>query len=134
MAEQKDIHCTVITPERRVLDETVEAVVIPAHDGELGVLHNRAALMCELGVGQFRYSEGGRTHRVFIDGGFAQVNDNEVTVLTSQAIPAGQITSEVTAEARRELDELRETAAATQEARRHASRKLSVLRSLQGSE
>jgi F-type H+-transporting ATPase subunit epsilon len=132
MAEKKGIRCTVITPERQVLDETADAVVIPAHDGEVGILLNRAALMCQLGLGQFRYQKGGQIQRVFIDGGFAQVVDNDVTVLTSSAIPAADISPETLAEAERAVEELRGHDPETLEARRHAQRKVSVLRTLQG--
>jgi len=132
VAAKKGIRCTVITPERRVLDETADAVVIPAHDGELGILVNRAALMCELGVGQFRYQKGGQTRRMFIDGGFAQVHDNDVTVLTGSAVPAADITPETLAEAERAVEEFRGHDPETLEARRHAQRRLSVLRALQG--
>ncbi|MBN2446260.1 MAG: ATP synthase F1 subunit epsilon [Phycisphaerae bacterium] len=96
MAKQTtDINLIVITPERQVLDEHTDAVVIPAHDGELGILRGRAALMCELGIGQLRYEQGGKTERVFIDGGFAQVHGDRVTVLSPRALPSGSVTAEV---------------------------------------
>lgn len=99
MAKHKDIRLMVVTPERQVLDESVDSVVIPAHDGELGILRNRAALMCELGVGQLRYTAGSRTERLFIDGGFAQVHANEVTVLTERSCTPAEITEAMIAEA-----------------------------------
>jgi F-type H+-transporting ATPase subunit epsilon len=133
MAAKREIHCTVITPERKVLDQSAEAVVIPAHDGEIGILVNRAALMCELGVGQLRCTSGGHVQRAFIDGGFAQVHDNNVIVLTSAAISAADITSETIAEAQQTVEQLHGQDPETLAARRHAQRKLSVLRGLQAS-
>jgi F-type H+-transporting ATPase subunit epsilon len=130
MARAREIRCTVITPERLVLDEASEAVVIPAHDGEVGILVNRAALMCELGVGQLRYAKGGGTHRVFIDGGFAQVYDNAVTVLTADAIPAENVTAEAIAEAERAVGDSQGHEPEELEARRHAQHRLSALRRL----
>ena len=130
MADPQDIHVTVITPERQVLEEHVDAVVIPAHDGEIGILRDRAALMCELGIGQFRYTQAGQTQRMFIDGGFAQVYDNQVTVLTSRALPAEQVTAEVIAAARRDVDQHQGFEPDTRLARERAQRRLSVLRSL----
>lgn len=91
MAAEKTIELAVITPEHKVLEARVESAVIPAHDGELGVLFNRAPLVCELGIGQLRYRAGGRTHRLFIDGGFAQVYRNRLTVLSDQALTPEQI-------------------------------------------
>lgn len=130
MADSQNIHVVVITPERQVLEETVDAVVLPAHDGELGVLRDRAALMCELGIGQFRYTQGGQTRRLFIDGGFAQVVDNRVTVLTARALPAEQVTAEVVAAAQRDIDQHQGLDPDTRLAYERAQRRLSVLRGL----
>ena len=57
MAEQT-FQCRVITPEAQVYDGQVEAVVIPAHDGEIGILFNRAPLLCKLGPGRMRVRMG----------------------------------------------------------------------------
>jgi F-type H+-transporting ATPase subunit epsilon len=97
MAKQKTIDVVVITPERQVLEQTADSVVLPAHDGELGVLPERAPLMCELGVGQLRYQAAGQMQRVFIDGGFAQVHDDRVIVLTGRALRPDEITADVIA-------------------------------------
>lgn len=99
MAKKHELELVVVTPERQVLSEPVESVVIPAHDGEYGILYDHTPVMCELGVGQLRYAKGGQTRRVFIDGGFAQVNDNVVTVLTTDALLASEITPEAIAKA-----------------------------------
>jgi F-type H+-transporting ATPase subunit epsilon len=90
MAEQL-LHCSVITPEAQVYDGDVDSVVIPAHDGEIGVLFNRAPLLCKLGAGRLRLQHAGREESWFIDGGFAQVLDNKVLVLTQQACTPDQI-------------------------------------------
>lgn len=86
MATQDTITCTVITPERKVLEAKASQVIVPAHDGLVGILNQRAPLVCELGEGRLRIdlAEGGRTN-VNISGGFAQVLNNQVTILTEQA-------------------------------------------------
>jgi F-type H+-transporting ATPase subunit epsilon len=99
MAKSASIQVLVITPERQVLDAQTDSVVIPAHDGELGILRNRAPLMCELGVGQLRYQDADRTRKLMIDGGFAQIADNKVVVLTERAVSPDEVTSEMLAEA-----------------------------------
>jgi F-type H+-transporting ATPase subunit epsilon len=81
------IQCVVVTPERTVLDERADFVALPLCDGELGVLPGRAPLIGRLGYGELRIRTEGETSRYFIDGGFAQVRDNVVTVLTNRAIP-----------------------------------------------
>lgn len=78
--------CTVITPEEEVFDGRVEAVVMPAHDGEIGILRDRAPLMCKLGPGRMRVRHEGSEESWYIDAGFAQVLDNRVTVLTQKAM------------------------------------------------
>ena len=87
--------CIVVTPEAQVLDETVTQAIVPAHDGLLGVLTDRAPLMVKLGVGPLRVDlpDGQRRH-FFIDAGVAQVKDNKLTILTKEAAPASEIDAE----------------------------------------
>lgn len=120
----------VITPEREVLNAASESIVIPAHDGELGVLQDRAPLMCELGVGQLRYRADGREKRLMIDGGFAQVHDNKVTVLTNRAMPAEEITPVAIANEEANLQKLENTGPLDRDAVARARRRLSTLRAL----
>lgn len=87
----KGLQCVVVTPERSVLDETVDFVALPMLDGELGVLPGRAPLIGRLGYGELRTVIGRTVHRYYIDGGFAQIHANVVTVLTSKAMPAEEI-------------------------------------------
>ena len=85
------LKCCVITPERTVLDAEAEFVVLPAHDGEIGVLRDRAPLLCRLGVGLLRVDTPQGSKRLFVDAGFAEVLNNRVSVLTEQALAADQI-------------------------------------------
>src|SRR5437762_7685934 len=86
MAKRDKLHCAVITPERQVLDADVDSVVLPAHDGLIGILRDRAPLLCEVGIGVLTLSGGEVGRReMFVDGGFAQVLHNDVTILTTRA-------------------------------------------------
>ena len=85
------LQCVVVTPERTLFDETVEFVALPLFDGEIGIAPGRAPLIGRLGYGELRTSKAGTIRRYFLDGGFAQVRDNVVTVLTNRAIAADQI-------------------------------------------
>jgi F-type H+-transporting ATPase subunit epsilon len=87
----KTVHCVVVTPERAVLDQAADFVALTMLDGELGVLPGRAPLIGRLGFGELRTVVGRTVHRYYIDGGFAQVRANVVTVLTSKAMPAEEI-------------------------------------------
>jgi F-type H+-transporting ATPase subunit epsilon len=96
------LQCVVVTPERAVLDDHFDAVVLPMYDGELGVLPGRAALIGRLGYGELRTTKGTGTARYFVDGGFAEVRENVVTVLTPRAIKAEEINAEAANRALRE--------------------------------
>ncbi len=91
MERQRTFHCSVVTPERVVLECEARFAALPAHDGELGVLANRAPLVVKLGVGSLRIEAGGETHVFFVDGGFAQMADNHLSILTPQARRPGEI-------------------------------------------
>lgn len=80
------LHCCVITPEHQVLDAGATEVILPAHDGLLGVLSGRAPLVCELGTGVLTVDTvEGAKQEYFVDGGFGQVLRDEVTILTERA-------------------------------------------------
>ncbi|MCG3137154.1 MAG: ATP synthase epsilon chain, sodium ion specific [Phycisphaerae bacterium] len=91
MARENLFHCQLITPDAALADELVSSVVVTAHDGELGVLRDRAPLLCRLGVGGLRMQTPTGTRQFFIDGGFMQVYSNELVILTPQARPIDQI-------------------------------------------
>ena len=87
----KRLQCVVVTPERTLFDEAVDFVALPLFDGELGVLPGRSPLIGRLGFGELRTTQHGAVKRYFVDGGFAQVRDDVVTVLTARAVPAQEI-------------------------------------------
>jgi F-type H+-transporting ATPase subunit epsilon len=92
MASPSDrLQCVVVTPERTLFDERVDFIALPLYDGEIGIAPGRSPLIGRLGFGEMRTNVGGTTHRYYLDGGFAQVRDDVVTVLTNRAIPAEQI-------------------------------------------
>src|SRR5262245_3998551 len=104
MAEQhsesgKVLQVVVVTPERAVLDQSVEFVSLPMFDGELGVLPGRSPLIGRLGIGELRAKTGEHVTRLFIDGGFAQVRGNSVTVLTQSALTIDEIKPDAVREA-----------------------------------
>jgi F-type H+-transporting ATPase subunit epsilon len=90
-ASGKHLQCVVVTPERAVLDEPCDFVVLPLYDGELGILPDRAPLIGRLGHGELRLRSDNRVKRFYVDGGFAQVRGNVVSVLTQRAIAGEQI-------------------------------------------
>ncbi len=85
------LQCIVVTPERAFLDAHADFVALPMFDGELGVLPGRSALIGRLGYGELRIRDGAQTQRLYVDGGFAQVRNNVVTVLTPRAKKVSEI-------------------------------------------
>lgn len=112
------MNCSVITPERQVLQTTANEVVFPAHDGLVGILKDRAPLLCELGIGPMKVeSQSGGTKEIYIDGGFAQVLDNQVTILTERAIPVEELSREKAEKALAEAEKMPATDEASSSAR-----------------
>ncbi|MEE9295204.1 MAG: ATP synthase F1 subunit epsilon [Phycisphaerae bacterium] len=91
MADGKTLRCLLITPEQQVLECDATMVALPVHDGEMGFLTNRAPLLCKLGVGELRVSSVDGDQRFFLDSGFAQMLNNELTILTEGAEAASDI-------------------------------------------
>jgi F-type H+-transporting ATPase subunit epsilon len=87
----KSLKCVVVTPERAVLDEPADFVVVPMFDGELGVAPDRLPLIGRLGFGELRITQGNQTKHYYVDGGFVQIRGNVVTVLTSKALDVKDI-------------------------------------------
>jgi F-type H+-transporting ATPase subunit epsilon len=83
MADQLQLE--VVTPERRLLAEQVNAVTVPGRGGELGILPGHAALISELQSGVLSYTEDGTTFQLHVSGGFVEVNDDRVSVLAEVA-------------------------------------------------
>ena len=104
----KQLHVVVVTPEKTLFDETVDFVALPLYDGELGVLPGRAPLIGRLGYGELRTKRDEAVERYYVDGGFAQVRDNIVTVLTNRALTNDAIDPGAAA---RELEQAQEKVA-----------------------
>ena len=83
MAEK--ILLEIVTPERKVLSETVDIVVAPGELGEFGVLPGHIPFLCKLKVGELRYRVGATSRHIAIMGGYAEVLNNQVTILAAAA-------------------------------------------------
>ena len=79
---------SVISPERVLFEGQVESLVAPAFDGEVGILPQHAPMMTLLGKGELRLGEGGSAGRFRVEGGFLQVVNDTVRVVTESATPA----------------------------------------------
>ncbi len=85
------LQLAIVTPEKTVLNESVDSVIIPMIDGEAGVLAGHAPTIGRLGFGILRFPGSGGEKRLYIDGGFVQIANDQVNVLTGRAIPVSEL-------------------------------------------
>ncbi|MBV9735550.1 MAG: ATP synthase F1 subunit epsilon [Acidisphaera sp.] len=82
----------IVSPERLLLSRPVEMVVIPAYEGELGVLPGHAPMIVLLRGGTIRLYENNQvTDRLYVAGGFAEITPERCTVLANEVIPASEV-------------------------------------------
>lgn len=81
----RPFHVSVISPERTVYEGEAVFAALPAWDGELGVLHDHAPLLALLAAGTLRLETAEGTRRFRVAGGFAQIVQNRLTLLSEQA-------------------------------------------------
>ena len=76
---------SVISPERTIFEGTADMVVVPAWDGEVGILRGHAPMLALLGDGELRVKTGTHEQRFHVGGGFMQVVNDVVTVISERA-------------------------------------------------
>ena len=128
--------CIVVTPEQTALEQQADFVALPLFDGEIGIAPGHSPLIGRLGFGEMRIKSGGTTTTLYLDGGFVQVNDNVVSVLTNRAVPAAKLSaataeSQLAAAAERpsntpELMEIRDRAVAQARAQLRVARRARI--------
>ncbi len=90
----------IVSPERLLLSRPVDMAVIPASEGEMGVLPGHAPMIVLLRGGTIALYESGRiTEKLYVAGGFAEVTPERCTVLADEALPTGEV-SKAKAQAR----------------------------------
>ncbi len=85
------IHLTVVTPDRKIVDQQVDEVVLPGSEGYFGVLEGHAPLLSALKVGGIEYREGKKVSQVAVAWGFVEVLPDSVRVLADIAERAEDI-------------------------------------------
>jgi F-type H+-transporting ATPase subunit epsilon len=101
---------TVVTRDRKVLETEADEVVLPATDGEIGILPGHTPLLTTLRIGEMRYRSDGTLSRLVLLWGFAEVLPDRVIVLAETAVLASEINAaeaeRIRQEAERELASL----------------------------
>jgi F-type H+-transporting ATPase subunit epsilon len=81
----------IVTPEARVYSDTIDTVVIPTVEGEVGILPGHIALLTQVADGELRVTKDGQTHFLAVGGGFAEVEGDHVRILAERAIAEEKI-------------------------------------------
>lgn len=125
MAEDR-VGFELVSPERLLVSEDVELVVVPGSEGDFGVLPRHTPMVSAVRPGVIRtYEKGQVKERIFVAGGFAEVTPARCTVLADQAMPVADIDR---AEVERQLKDAREDVAdaKTDPERKAAERRVAV--------
>jgi F-type H+-transporting ATPase subunit epsilon len=86
------VNLEIVSPEKLLLSRDVDMVVIPAAEGDMGVLEGHAPMMVTLRGGVVSLYEGDRvTDTLFVAGGFAEITPERCTVLAGEAMPVNEI-------------------------------------------
>lgn len=100
------LRCLVVTPEKTELDLQSSSITVPLFDGELGILVGHSPLVGRLGFGMLKINTDSGANEYFVEGGFVQVSNNEVSVLTDKVSRRSEVTAEVANTAMREALEM----------------------------
>ncbi len=101
---QRKLYCQVITPEKVVYSDEVDMVVATGIDGEFGILPLHTPLIALLKIGELRVKKGENQEYIAVHGGYLEVLEDKVTVLTEAAELASQIDVERAKKAREEAE------------------------------
>lgn len=99
------LHLKIVTPEKLIFDEEVGQVNVSTEQGQIGILPNHANLMAKLIPGELVIKKGGKTDNLAIGGGFLQVTDNVLTVMTDLATFEQDIDERAVEEAKKRAEQ-----------------------------
>jgi F-type H+-transporting ATPase subunit epsilon len=129
MAETTDFE--LVSPEKLLVSQPAEMVVVPGSEGDFGALPRHSPMITGVRPGVIDVYQGGKVEkRIFVAGGFAEVNETRVTVLAEEAIPLSELTAEL-AQTRLQAAEAELAAASGEHARAEAERRVGIARAMQ---
>ncbi len=85
------LNLEIVTPEKRVYTDTIESVVLPTVEGEVGILPGHLPLLTQLDAGELRVMKRGKPEVLAVGGGFVEVAGDKVSVLAESAIDVEEI-------------------------------------------
>lgn len=95
----------IVTPEARVYSDTIDTVVIPTVDGEIGILPGHIPLLTQVDHGELRVTKNGVTTFLAVGKGFAEISNDKVSVLAENAINEEKIDEHAVEQAQKRAEE-----------------------------
>ncbi len=128
----KGVRCVITTPEATVLDTQAQFVSLPLFDGQRGIGRGHAPFIGRLGAGEVRITgeRGGAAdavRRSFVEGGFVEVGQDTVTIITQRSVPGEKFDA---TSARADLEKIRSVPARGDDAIESRMRSEEAARSL----
>ncbi|MDO8606017.1 MAG: ATP synthase F1 subunit epsilon [Phaeospirillum sp.] len=109
MAEK--IQFELVSPAKLLVSSPVDMVVVPGSEGDFGALVLHSPMITTVRPGVIVVHDGGKiSSSTFVAGGFAEVNEERITVLAEEAIPVGDLTQEMAAVRKKLAKEARDDA------------------------
>jgi F-type H+-transporting ATPase subunit epsilon len=120
-------HFELVSPAKVLFEGPVTSVVVPGIEGDMTVMANHAATMTSLRPGVVTIADGKSSKRLFVRGGFADINATGLTLLAEQAVPVEELSADaIAAEMKNAEEDLRD--ATTDAAKQKAAEKLGQLK------
>ncbi len=87
------LQITVVTPEKKLLEQEADEIIIPTTEGEIAVLPEHISLLSQIAPGTLQIKLNGKTDHLAVMGGFLEVGHNKVTILADYAVHAKDIST-----------------------------------------
>ncbi len=99
------LHLKIVTPEKLIFEEDVDSVLVPSAEGELGILPHHTNLMAKLSPGELKIKKSGKIESLASGGGFLEMSNNTLTILTDLAVKEGDIDEKAVEAAKKRAEE-----------------------------
>ncbi len=87
------LQITVVTPEKKLLEQEADEIIIPTTEGEIAVLPEHISLLSQIAPGTMQIKLNGKTDHLAVMGGFLEIGNNKVTILADYAVHAKDIST-----------------------------------------
>ncbi len=101
------MHLSIVTPEKNIYDGEIESLTVPTTTGEITILPHHVNVVTQVEPGEATIKTGKKTEYVGLTGGFLQMHNNAITILSDYAVPSESIAIQKAMEAQKRAEELK---------------------------